>query len=137
MSAEKIIKLMREQGAVFNSPSVEIAEVTSISPFKIKLNDVELTSDFDIFYLNNLTLDNNINLNLSSLGNSQSFTDSTAYNSPSFSAKISGSIPQFITDFYNFFKNYHNRYILHIGDLVGVQRLGNNAYIILQKVQKV
>ena len=31
----------------------------------------------------------------------------------------------------------HDRFILHIGDFVAVQKLGNNTYIVLEKLQKV
>ena len=39
--------------------------------------------------------------------------------------------------FYNFYKDYQNRLILHIGDVVAVQKLASNTYYILEKVQKI
>ena len=42
-----------------------------------------------------------------------------------------------LTDFYNWTKSVHDRFILHIGDYVAVQKLGNNTYLVLDKLQKV
>ncbi len=118
-------------------PTVVFATVIEKSPLKIKYNGIERGSEFgDTIYVNQLLLDENIELDLSSLDDAQNFTSSTAYNSPSFNAVVSGSQKQFLIDFYNFFKTRQAKYILSIGDIVAVQKLGNNTYIILEKVQQ-
>ena len=58
-----------------------------------------------------------------------------ADNTPTGTVEISGTQKQFVTDLYNWIKAVHNRYIIHIGDYVAVQRLGNNTYLILEKLQ--
>ena len=59
-------------------------------------------------------------------------------NSPNanFTAEISGTQKQFLTDFYNFFKVWQGTYILNVGDYVTVQKLGFNTYLVIRKVTK-
>ena len=54
-----------------------------------------------------------------------------------YTAIISGTIPDFIKEFYNYFKQWHNRFILHVGDLVAVQKIGENKIIVLSKISMV
>jgi hypothetical protein len=121
-----------------NSPAVSVGVVESLKPFSIKYNGVILSyANGDTIFVNHLMLDDNIDLDVSSMDSAQNFTSSTAYQSPSFTAKVSGTQKQFITDFYTWGKSVHNRFILHIGDYIAVQKLGNNTYIVLDKLQKV
>ena len=121
-----------------NSPAVSVGVVESLKPFSINYNGVILSyANGDTIFVNNLMLDDNINLDVSSMDDAQSFTSSTAYQSPSFTAKVSGTQKQFVTDFYTWSKSVHDRFILHIGDYIAVQKLGNNTYIVLDKLQKV
>lgn len=41
----ELLNLMREQGAKYNPPTIEIGEVISPNPVKIKLGDLQLDKD--------------------------------------------------------------------------------------------
>lgn len=120
-----------------NQSPVMIGQIIKLTPFIINFQGVEIGPSYgDSIFVNNLLLDENINLDLSTMDSAQSFTNSTAYQSQSFTAEVSGTQKQFLTAFYNWTKSIHNRFILHLDDYVSVQRLGNNTYIILGKVQE-
>jgi hypothetical protein len=121
-----------------NPNPVSVGVVKTLKPFSINYNGLELSyANGDTIFVNHLMLDDNINLDVSSMDEAQSFSNSTAYQSPSFTAEVSGTQKQFVTDFYTWSKSVHNRFILHIGDYIAVQKLGNNTYIVLDKLQKV
>ena len=122
-----------------NNPApTSVGVVESLQPFSINYNGISLSvANGDTIFVNNLMLDDNINLDVSSMDSAQNFSNSTAYQSPSFTAKVSGTQKQFLTDFYTWSKSVHDRFILHIGDYIAVQKLGNNTYIVLDKLQKV
>lgn len=134
---------MRSKRQNFNP--VTVGYVKTLSPFSIDYNGLELSvANGDTIYINNLMLDDNINLDVSSMDDPQNITDMTAspwigLNAPNsdYTAKISGTQKTFLTDFYNWTKAVHDRFILHIGDAIAVQKLGNNTYIVLDKLQKV
>ena len=119
--------------------------VTSLKPLGINYNGIDLSvENGDTIFVNNLMLDDNINLDISSMDSAQNITGLNPQawigdNTPNadFTAQISGTQKQFITDFYTWVKSVHNRFILHIGDYIAVQKLGNNTYIVLDKLQKV
>lgn len=122
-----------------------VGVVTSLKPLGIKYNGIDISvENGDTIFINNLMLDDNINLDLGSMDSPQNITsmDSPPWialnvTSPDYTANISGTQKQFLTDFYNWTKSVHNRFILHIGDYIAVQKLGNNTYIVLDKLQKV
>lgn len=122
-----------------------VGVVTSLKPFGIKYNGIDISvENGDTIFVNNLMLDDNINLDLSSMDAAQNINNMSpqpwiSLDSPngSYTAEISGTQKQFLTDFYNWTKSVHNRFILHIGDYIAVQKLGNNTYIVLDKLQKV
>lgn len=121
-----------------NPNPVCVGVVKTLKPFSINYNGLELSyANGDTIFVNHLMLDDNINLDISSMDEAQSFSNSTAYQSPSFTANVSGTQKQFVTDFYTWSKSVHDRFILHIGDYIAVQKLGNNTYIVLDKLQKV
>ena len=121
-----------------NPNPVSVGVVKTLKPFSINYNGLELSyANGDTIFVNHLMLDDNINLDVSSMNEAQSFSNSTAYQSPSFTAEVSGTQKQFVTDFYTWSKSVHDRFILHIGDYIAVQKLGNNTYIVLDKLQKV
>jgi len=121
-----------------NPNPVSVGVVEGLKPFSIKYNGIILSyANGDTIFVNHLMLDDNINLDVSSMDEAQSFSNSTAYQSPSFTANVSGTQKQFVTDFYTWSKSVHDRFILHIGDYIAVQKLGNNTYIVLDKLQKV
>ena len=121
-----------------NPNPVSVGVVKSLKPFSINYNGLELSyANGDTIFVNHLMLDDNINLDVSSMDSKQNFSNSPAYQSPSFTAEVSGTQNQFVTDFYTWSKSVHDRFILHIGDYIAVQKLGNNTYIVLDKLQKV
>ncbi|MCM1338959.1 MAG: DUF2577 domain-containing protein [Muribaculaceae bacterium] len=132
-------KNVREQAKTVNQAPVMIGQVATLEPFVINFQGVEIGASYgDNIYINNLLLDENINLDVASMDSAQTINPALwqADNSPTSNVEISGTQKQFLTDFYNWFKAFHNRFILHIDDYVAVQRLGNNTYLILQKVGK-
>lgn len=133
-------KNVKEQAKQVNPAPVMVGQITSLNPFLISFQGVEISVQYgDTIYINNLLLDENINLDVASMDSAQTINPALwrANNSPTSSVEISGTQKQFLTDFYNWTKSVHNRFILHIGDFVAVQRLGNNTYLILEKVQKI
>lgn len=128
---------VREQAKATNPNPVMVGEVISLTPFIVNYQGVEIgTSYGDTVFISNLLLDENINFDLSSMDSAQNFSSSTAYQSPNFTAVVSGTQKQFLTDLYNWVKTVHKRYILAVGDSVAIQGLGNNTYIVLYKVQE-
>lgn len=117
---------------------VQIGWVKSLEPFVIQYQGLELSeTNGDSIYINNLILDENIELDLASMDNPQNINPALwkADNTPTGTVEISGTQKQFLTDLYNWIKAVHNRFILHIGDYVAVQKLGKNTYLVLQKLQ--
>lgn len=122
-----------------NESPVQVGTVTSKNPLSISFNGLNIGTQYgDTIYINHLLLDDNIELDLASMDEPQTINPALwqADNSPTSSVQISGTQKQFLTDFYNYFKQWQKRYIIEIGDFVAVQKLGKNTYIILQKVQK-
>lgn len=128
-----------------NPNPVSVGVVKSLTPFSINYNGLDLSvANGDTIFINNLMLDDNINLDVSSMDNAQNISGMNpqpwiADGSPNadYTAEISGTQKQFLTDFYTWSKSVHDRFILHIGDYIAVQKLGNNTYIVLDKLQKV
>jgi hypothetical protein len=117
---------------------VQIGWVKSLEPFVIQYQGLELSeTNGDSIYINNLILDENIELDLASMDNPQNINPALwkADNTPTGTVEISGTQKQFLTDLYNWIKAVHNRFILHVGDYVAVQKLGKNTYLVLQKLQ--
>jgi len=129
---------VRKQAKAVNQNPVQVGWVKSLEPLVVQYQGLELsTINGDTIYINNLLLDENIELDLSSLDSAQNINPALwkADNTPTPTVEISGTQKQFLTDFYNWAKAVHNRYILHIGDYVAVQKLGRNTYLILEKLQ--
>ena len=117
---------------------VQVGQVISLEPFTIQFQGLELSAvNGDTIYINNLLLDANIELDLPSMDEPQNINPPLwkADNTPTGTVEISGTQKQFLTDLYNWVKAVHNRFILHIGDYVALQKLGNNSYIVLEKLQ--
>lgn len=130
-----------DQRSKSNNPSpVMVGEVINLEPFTIKFQGIDLSAENgDKIYVNGLLLDENINLDLGSMDSPQNIDPALwkGDNVPTGTVSISGTQKQFVTDLYNWIKSVHNRFILHIGDNVAVQKLGNNTYIVLEKVQRI
>lgn len=141
MSQEgKFWNTVKQQSKLMNQNPVQVGSVKTLNPLSIQFQGIELSyENGDTIYINHLLLDENINLDVSSMDNPQNIDPALwqADNSPTPTVSISGTQKQFLTDFYNWTKAVHDRYILHIGDYVAVQKLGNNSYLILEKVQKI
>ena len=126
-------------------PPVRMAVVTKLKPFSLMYNEVEFSADRDFIYINNLLLDENVNLDvdaaMAGIQNIKGVNPQPwiSLNTPNadYTAKIEGTIPDFIKSFYNYFKEWHNRYILHVGDMVAIQKIGENKIIVLSKLQRV
>ena len=131
-------KTVRKQAKSVNPNPVQVGWIKSLEPLTVQYQGLELsTVNGDTIYINNLLLDENIELDLASMDEPQNITPALwkADNTPTGTVEISGTQKQFVTDLYNWIKAVHNRYIIHIGDYVAVQRLGNNTYLILEKLQ--
>lgn len=131
-------KTVRKQAKSVNPNPVQVGWIKSLEPLTVQYQGLELsTVNGDTIYINNLLLDENIELDLASMDEPQNINPALwkADNTPTGTVEISGTQKQFVTDLYNWIKAVHNRYIIHIGDYVAVQRLGNNTYLILEKLQ--
>ena len=135
--AENIIDTMENTITEKLFKGLKICKIKSIEPLILQYNNLEISTLFgDTIYIHPLFNKTNINLDKNIILNLQNFTSSTAYNSPEFQAKIEGGIVQFISDFYEFYKNNNAIYILSEGDSVAVYELEGNSFLILQKVIK-
>lgn len=141
----KFWRAVEEKGKKNNPNPVQVGEIVNLNPFTVLYQGVELSfQNGDTIFINSLILDENINLDVGSMDSAQNITSMTpppwisqGTSESDYTAEISGTQKQFLTDFYNWTKSVHNRYILHIGDFVAVQKLGNNTYLILEKVQQI
>lgn len=121
-----------------NYAPVQVGQIASKEPLEISFNGLTLSkANGDKIYINSLILDDNINLNVSSMDTKQHIDPALldSANKPTPEILIYGTQKTFLTDFYNFYKEFHKKYIIDIGDYVAVQKLGNNTYLVLEKVQ--
>jgi hypothetical protein len=108
-----------------NQNPVEIGEIISLQPLTIGFQGLDLSvSNGDKIYLNNLLLDEN-----------KTFT--TANPITCSDGTITENHTDIINDITQWLTSIHQRFILSVGDNVAVQRLGNNMYIVLEKVQQI
>lgn len=117
-------KTVRKQAKSVNPNPVQVGWIKSLEPLTVQYQGLELsTVNGDTIYINNLLLDAPIEFTPA-----QPITCSN------------GSITENHTDIINkeieeWIMAIHKRFILSIGDYVAVQRLGNNTYLILEKLQ--
>ena len=103
-----------------------VGVVTSLSPFGIKYNGIDVSAvNGDTIFVNNLLLDEVISFTAA-----QPITCSHGEITENHTDIINNEIESWLV-------SVHNRFILHIGDYIAVQKLGNNTYIVLEKLQKV
>jgi hypothetical protein len=103
-----------------------VGVVTSLSPFGIKYNGIDISAENgDTIFVNNLLLDEVI-----SFTEAQPITCSHGTITENHTDIINNEIESWLV-------SVHDRFILHIGDYIAVQKLGNNTYIVLDKLQKV
>lgn len=109
-----------------NPAVVSVGMVKSLNPFSISYNGLELSAqNGDTIYLNNLLLDAK-----------KTFTTANPITC------TQGAITDNHTNIINneitsWLSSIHDRFIIHVGDYIAVQKLGNNTYLILEKLQKV
>lgn len=133
--ASDILDTVVDMSSVLDIRGIKICKVKSINPFVFIYKDVEMGSTFgDTVYVHPLSLSGLINYDESELSASQNFNSTTAYNSPNFTGAIEGTIPDFIKNFYLFYKEKEKIYLLKEGDLIAIYELGGNSYLVLQKV---
>jgi len=103
-----------------------VGVVTSLNPFGIKYNGIDISAENgDTIFVNNLMLDEVISFTAA-----QPITCSHGTITENHTDIINNEIEKWLV-------SVHNRFILHIGDYIAVQKLGNNTYIVLDKLQKV
>lgn len=136
-----------------NQNPVEIGEIISLQPLTIGFQGLELSvANGDKIYINDLLLDELFDLTPEKIAMDlpQQFSEMTpppwtdlrvpptAPITPitEYTVKIDGTQREFYTKIYEWLVSIHDRFILHVGDMVAVQRLGNNTYLILEKVQE-
>lgn len=108
-----------------NPAVVSVGMVKSLNPFSISYNGLELSAqNGDTIYLNNLLLDAK-----------KTFT--TANPITCTQGTITENHTAIINDITGWLTSIHDRFIIHVGDYIAVQKLGNNTYIVLSKLQKV
>jgi hypothetical protein len=122
---------------------VNVGVVKSLNPLTVTFLKVDFSTANDTLYCNGLLLDENINLDIdAAMAAAQNIKEMTPpplislnpQSSSEYTAKITGTIPNFIKDFYNYFKAWHDRFILHVGDFVAVQKVGENKIIVVSKI---
>lgn len=119
--------------------------VRNLKPLTVRFKEIDFSVADDTLYCNELLLDENINLDVDgAMAGTQTLKGVNpqpwiSLNTPNadFTTQIEGTIPDFIKQFYNYFKQWHNRFILHVGDLVAVQKIGENKILILSKLTMV
>ena len=103
-----------------------VGVVTSLKPFGIKYNGIDISvENGDTIFVNNLMLDDVISFTAA-----QPITCSHGEITENHTDIINNEIESWLV-------SVHDRFILHIGDYIAVQKLGNNTYIVLDKLQKV
>ncbi len=105
---------------------LSVGVVTSLKPLGINYNGIEISvENGDTIFLNNLILDDVI-----SFTQAQPITCSNGTITENHTDLINNEIESWLVA-------VHSRFILQIGDYIAVQKLGNNTYIVLGKLQKV
>lgn len=107
-----------------NQNPTSIGEVISIEPLSVSYNGIIISkANGDNVYVNNLLLDEQ-----KTFTKAQPITCSDG--------KITENHTGIINDIKEWLSSIHKRFILDVGDYVAIQKLGNNTYIVLEKVQK-
>lgn len=134
---------MQIRNEIAKNGAVNVGVVKSLNPLVVTFLKVDFSTADDTLYCPDLLLDENINLDvdgaMSGVQQIKQMTPPPVINlspqtSSDYTAQISGTIPDFIKDFYNYFKAWHNRFILHVGDFVAIQKVGENKILIVSKL---
>ena len=133
--AGDILDVFSEYESKLNFRGIKICTVKSINPFIFTYKGVEIGTKLnDTVYIHPLLTSALIEQDKETIKENQNFKNTTAYNSPNFTGVIEGTIPNFLIEFYEFYKNWQSTYILNPNDLIAVYELGNNQYLVLSKV---
>lgn len=134
---------MQIRNEIARNGSVNVGVVKSLNPLTVTYLKVDFSTADDTLYCNSLLLDENIDLDVeTAILTPQIISEMTPppvinlepQTSSEYTAKISGTLPDFIKAFYNYFKAWHNRFILHVGDFVAIQKVGENKILIISKL---
>ena len=107
-----------------NQNATSVGQVVGLEPLSISYNGITVSKEYgDNVYVNNLILDVKKTF---TTANPRTCSDGT----------ITENHTSIINDITGWLSSIHERFILSIGDYVAVQKLGNNTYIVLEKVQK-
>lgn len=107
-----------------NQSPVSVGVVLSVQPLSISYNGLTLSkANGDNIYVNNLLLD-------------EQKTFTTAQQITCSDGTITENHTAIINNITGWLSSIHKRYILDVGNYVAVQKLGNNTYIVLEKVQQ-
>lgn len=139
-TAGKFWKEVGKKAKATNPDMVALCQVLSLEPFAFEYRGIDISiQNGDNIFIDPLLLQANIGLDVGSLDSAQNINPALwkANNTPTGTVKISGTQKQFLTAFYNFFKEWQNTYILAVGDYVTVQKLGNNTYLVIRKVVEI
>lgn len=139
-TAGKFWKEVGKKAKAITPDMVALCQVLSLEPFAFEYRGIDISiQNGDNIFIDPLLLQANIGLDVGSLDSAQNINPALwkADNTPTGTVEISGTQKQFLTDFYNFFKEWQNTYILAVGDYVTVQKLGNNTYLVIRKVVEI
>lgn len=124
--AGKFWQAVDKRSKAKNESPVQVGEIIGLKPLVIQFNGLELSyANGDTIFVNHLMLDD-----LITFTEAQPITCSHGDITENHTDIINNEIESWLT-------SVHQRYILNIGDYVAVQKLGNNTYIVLDKLQKV
>lgn len=133
--AGEILDTFAEYTDKLNFKGVIICTVKSVNPFIFTYKGIDIGTKLeDTIYVHPLLTASLIGFDKEIVKQAQNFKNTTAYNSPNFTGLIEGSLPEFLINFYEFYKNWQSIYILNPNDLIAVYELGNNCYLVLCKV---
>lgn len=124
--AGKFWKEVDKRSKQRNESPVQVGQIIGLKPLVIQFNGLELSyANGDTIFVNHLMLDDAIMFT-----EAQPITCSHGTITENHTDIINNEIESWIMAI-------HKRYILNIGNYVAVQKLGNNTYIVLDKLQKV
>lgn len=115
-----------ERSKKMQNAVASVGVIKTLKPISIFYNGIEISvANGDTIFLNNLILDDVVTFT-----QAQPITCSDGAITENHTDIINNEIESWLV-------SIHDRFILHIGDLVAVQKLGNNTYLLLNKLQKV
>lgn len=140
---KKIAKTIIKQSKLANNVNLDVARVKTVNPLVITYGGVDFSSELDEVFCNELLLQENIYLPVDGIYDAQTFDNlnpslmqSPTVPTTTFQANVIGTFPDFVKSFYNWFKTWHNTYILQEQDYVIIRRIGKKRILVIEKVKK-